>query len=215
MLSLWALLAAQASGEPAATSAAGQALYVQPLGGCSDNAAGVAEIVAALRAFYPIDVRVLACQELPKAAFYPPRKRYRAERLLLYLNQRMPKDGWRILGVTDADISTTKDRIPDWGVMGLGELPGTATVISSFRCRKKARSPAHAIERLAKVAVHEIGHTLGLPHCPTRSCLMEDAMGQVVTTDRERDFCPRCRTLARQHGFTIADKPPAAWLDTR
>src|SRR5450759_5434244 len=92
MLSLWALLAAQVSGEPGATSAAGQALYVQPLGGCSDKTAGVAEVVAALRAFYPIDVRVLACQELPKAAFYPPRRRYRAERLLLYLNQRMPKD---------------------------------------------------------------------------------------------------------------------------
>jgi len=215
MLSLWTLLAVQGPSEPGATSAAGQALYVQPLGGCSDKTAGVAEVVAALRAFYPIDVRVLDCQELPKAAFYPPRRRYRAERLLLYLNQRMPKDGWRILGLTDADISTTKDRIPDWGVMGLGELPGTATVISSFRCRKKARGPAHAIERLAKVAVHEIGHTLGLPHCPTRGCLMEDAMGEVVTTDRERDFCPRCRTLARQHGFTIAEKPAAAWLDAR
>ena len=40
-------------------------------------------------------------------------------------------------------------------------------------------------------------------------------MGEVVTTDRERDFCPRCRTLARQHGFTIAEKPAAAWLDAR
>ena len=145
MLSLWALLAAQASVEPGATSAAGQALYVQPLGGCSDKTAGVAEVVAALRAFYPIDVRVLDCQELPKAAFYPPRKRYRAERLLLYLNQRMPKDGWRILGLTDVDISTTKGDVPDWGVMGLGELPGIASVISSFRCRKKARNEAHAV----------------------------------------------------------------------
>ena len=144
---------------------------------------GTEQVVAALRAFYPIDVRVLPCQELPKAAYYPPRKRYRAERLLAYLNHRMPKDGWRILGLTDVDISTTKDPVADWGVMGLGELPGTATVISSFRCRKKARNAAHAIERLSKVAVHEIGHTLGLPHCPTRGCLMEDAMGKVVTTD--------------------------------
>jgi archaemetzincin len=148
-------------------------------------------------------------------AYYPARKRYRAERLLTYLNQRMPKNGWRILGLTDVDISTTKDRFPDWGVMGLGELPGTATVISSFRCRKKARNPAHAIERLAKVAVHEIGHTLGLPHCPTHGCLMEDAMGKVTTTDRERDFCLLCRGLAKRNGFTIAENPPAAWLGGR
>jgi archaemetzincin len=198
---------------PTASSAsAPRALYVQPLGSCSQKNRDTDDVVAALRAFYPIEVRVLPCNELPKAAYYPPRKRYRAERLLAYLNQRMPKDGWRILGLTDVDISTTKDAIVDWGVMGLGELPGTATVISSFRCRKKARNPAHATLRLAKVAVHEIGHTLGLDHCPTRGCLMEDAMGKVVTTDRERDFCPRCRALAKHNGFAITEQPAAAWL---
>jgi archaemetzincin len=212
------LVIALGSGEasPAtSTPIPGRALYVQPLGNCASRTQGVDEVAAALRAFYPIDVRVLACQELPKAAYYPPRKRYRAERLLAYLNQRMPTDGWRILGLTEVDISTTKDQFPDWGVMGLGELPGTATVISSFRCRKKARNQSHAIERLAKVAVHEIGHTLGLPHCPTRGCLMEDAMGKVITTDQERDFCPVCRALAKRNGFTIAEKPAAAWLQTR
>ena len=200
---------------PATTAAPARTLYVQPLGDCASRASGVDEVVAALRAFFPIDVRVLDCQELPKAAYYAPRRRYRAERLLDYLHERMPEDGWRILGLTAKDISTTKGRFPDWGVMGLGELPGTATVISSFRCRKKVRNAAHARERLAKVAVHEIGHTLGLPHCPTRGCLMEDAMGKVVTTDRERDFCAKCRALAAQNGFTITEKPAAAWLRGR
>lgn len=186
-------------------------LYVQPLGDCSRGNVGGDEVMAALRAFYPVDVRLLECQPVPQSAYYPPRKRYRAERLLAYLNQRMPKDGWRILGLTDVDISTTKGAVTDWGVMGLGELPGTATVISSFRCRKKARNQAHAVERLAKVAVHEIGHTLGLDHCPNLGCLMEDAMGKVVTTDREHDFCERCRGLARQRGFVITERPAIRW----
>jgi archaemetzincin len=210
------LLLLGASPVSASTPAApNRVLYVQPLGGCASQARGTEQVVAALRAFYPVDVRVLACQELPQAAYYPPRKRYRAERLLAYLNHRMPKDGWRILGLTDADISTTKGPYADWGVLGLGELPGTATVISSFRCRKKARDAAHAIERLSKVAVHEIGHTLGLPHCPERGCLMEDAMGKVATTDRERDFCPRCRALAKQNGFPITERPAVPWLGGR
>ena len=217
-LLLGILMIALGAGEAApvpSTPSAGRALYVQPLGNCASKAQGVEEVARALRAFYPIDVRVLACQELPKAAFYPPRKRYRAESLLVYLNQRMPQDGWRVLGLTEVDISTTKDNIPDWGVMGLGELPGTATVISSFRCRKKARSQAHAVERLAKVAVHEIGHTLGLPHCPNQGCLMEDALGKVTTTDRERDFCQQCRAVAKRNSFTIFEKPAAAWLQAR
>jgi archaemetzincin len=214
MLALGALMLGAAPDSPTPVAAA-QILYVQPLGGCASKTEGAEQVVAALRAFYPIEVRVLPCRELPQAAYYPPRNRYRAERLLVFLNQRLPKDGLRILGLTDTDISTTKGKVADWGVMGLGELPGTATVISSFRCRKKSRNAAHASERLAKVAVHEIGHTLGLPHCPTLGCLMEDAIGKVVTTDRERDFCPRCRALAKQHGFTITGKPAAAWLGTR
>src|SRR5512136_1405152 len=111
-----ALLALSALSATPAAASPSRVLYLQPLGDCGGKAAGVAEVAQALRAFYPIEVRVLDCQELPKAAYYPPRKRYRAERLLLYLNQRMPKDGWRILGLTDSDISTTKDRYQDWGV---------------------------------------------------------------------------------------------------
>jgi archaemetzincin len=47
-----------------------------------------------------------------------------------------------VLGLTAADISTTKGEIVDWGVMGLGSLDGTAGVISSFRCRTARRAAA-------------------------------------------------------------------------
>ena len=40
-------------------------------------------------------------------------------------------------------------------------------------------------------------------------------MGKVTTTDRERDFCPKCRALAQQNGFLIREKPAAAWLGER
>ena len=160
-------------------------------------------MITALGALIGLQPKLLPRAALPAAAYYPPRRRYRAEKLLDFLDGRLPADGVRILGLTGVDISTTKGDVFDWGVLGLGRLDGASSVISSFRCRKRARGAAHARVRLAKVAVHEAGHTLGLDHCPNRGCLMEDAEGRVATCDREYDFCARCRGLLARNGLPI------------
>jgi archaemetzincin len=149
--------------------------------------------------------------ELLPLLFPPPPPRYRAEKLLDFLDGQMPFDGTRILGLTGVDISTTKGRFVDWGLLGLGRLGGASSVISEFRCRMKSPGPANVRQRLAKVAVHEAGHTLGLAHCPTRGCLMDDAEGQVATCDREYDFCPRCRGLLAVAGQPLPSSPRIPW----
>ena len=203
-----ALLLVAAFARPAA--AEGTVFYVLPLGAEIPDA-DVRIVSTALTEFYGLDVKILERVELPKAAWYPPRRRWRAEKLLDFLRARLPADGARVLGLTAADISTTKGKIEDWGVMGLGEVPGTAGVISTFRCHKRARNDQHARERLAKVAVHEIGHTLGLDHCPVRGCLMEDAEGSVLTSDREYDLCPRCRAQLTASGRKLPAAPKSPW----
>lgn len=187
-----------------------QTLYLQPMGPRLARDA-VDLVKVALEEFYPF--RVEACERvaMPRRAYYPPRKRYRAEKLLDWLEDQAPPDAWRILGLSGLDISTTKGRYPDWGVLGLASIDGPAGVISMFRCRKGAKGRRHARIRLAKVAVHEIGHTLGLAHCPTRGCLMEDARGKVSTCDREYDFCPRCRALLKSRGRPIPAFPDIPW----
>jgi archaemetzincin len=195
---------------PARAAVARTAIYIQPLGAELPEA-DVALVKEALVSLVGLDVRVLPPCDLPASAYYPARRRYRAEKLLAFLRGRLPPDGARVLGLVASDISTTKGRFVDWGVLGLGELPGTASVISSFRCHKKSRGPRHARERLAKVAVHEIGHTLGLDHCPSRGCLMEDAEGQVATCDREYDFCARCRRQVAAAGRPFPEAPRIPW----
>ncbi|HEY6475376.1 MAG TPA: matrixin family metalloprotease [Polyangia bacterium] len=202
----WALAARRG----VAGQSARQLLYVQPLGG-ELPAADVALCREALTGIIGIETRLLPRGELPATAYYPPRRRYRAEKLLDFLDGKLPPDGTRILGLTGVDISTTKGAVFDWGLLGLGQIDGPASVISEFRCRMRARGPAHARERLAKVAVHEAGHTLGLAHCPNRGCLMEDAEGRVATCDREYDFCARCRGLLAAAGHPLPPSPRIPW----
>ena len=194
----------------AAAAPARRLLYLQPLG-VELPAEDVALVREALTGIIGSETRLLPRAQLPPAAYYPPRRRYRAEKLLDFLDARLPPDGARILGLTGVDISTTKGAVFDWGLLGLGRLDGASSVISEFRCRMRARGLVHARERLGKVAVHEAGHTLGLPHCPTRGCLMEDAEGRVATCDREYDFCARCRGLLAAAGRPLPPSPRIPW----
>jgi archaemetzincin len=148
-----------------------------------------------LRAHAQVEVRTQAAVPLPKAAWYAPRQRYRADALLDHL-EAMYADApstTRVLGLTTFDISTSKPPHDDWGIFGLGQMPGRAAVVSTFRLRRKAKNPAHVQRRLATTALHELGHTFGLDHCTEPLCPMQDAEGSIANTDSANDdFGPEC-----------------------
>ena len=71
----------------------------------------------------------------------------------------------------------------------------TATNGGFLRTRLgKARDPEQARFRVVSTAIHEVGHMLGLPHCPVLRCVMNDARGTVKTVDNSTGhLCLSCR----------------------
>lgn len=128
--------------------------------------------------------------------------RYRADKLIARLKENKPDTLDYIIGITELDISTTKrdalggikkpkSRYEDFGIFGLGYRPGKSCIVSSYRL---GTNTDNVKSRLAKICVHEIGHNLGLPHCPDKKCVMTDAVEKLSTVDAAKnELCERCR----------------------
>jgi archaemetzincin len=133
---------------------------------------------------------------LPSFAYTKAKNRWRADSIIQFLHRRTD-NGVITIGLTRSDISVTKGGVQDWGVLGLGFCPGKACVASSFRLSK-----TNSNMQLFKVAIHEIGHTEGLPHCKTVNCFMRDAEGR-NRTDLLTSFCAKCNAYLKGKGWEL------------
>lgn len=158
-------------------------ILIQPFRDIS--AKEVKTVAEGIKKIYPY-VKILDPADFPDNSFYAPRQRYRADSIIKSLQAKTTASEV-IIGLTTKDISVTKGKNPDFGVMGLGYRPGRACVASTFRLNTKNRS-----EQFYKVAIHELGHTQGLHHCPVKTCFMRDAEGG-NPTDELTDFCEKCK----------------------
>lgn len=161
----------------------------------------VNEVKDALTQFYGLQTEIIASVELPEQCRSSyARSRYRADSLLNWMHPNVDAKYDYVIGLTDVDITATKDKEPlwkykDWGIFGLGACPGRTCVVSVFRLGARGADEKLKIERLRKIALHEVGHTFGLPHCPNTGCFMADAVETIVTVDSEKEeLCEDCRT---------------------
>jgi len=81
-------------------------------------------------------------------------------------------------------------------VFGEAQLGDTGALVSTHRLRPEfygmPNDPELLRVRLLKEALHELGHTLGLQHCPDYLCVMS-ASHSVERIDLKRaGFCKAC-----------------------
>ena len=146
--------------------------------------------------FPEVNIIIGEKRKLPKNCFNG--RRYRADSILLFLDKIKPDSTYKVIGLTSSDISITrtlnrngkKKVYKDYGIMGLGRKPGSVCVVSSFRIPK--------IENFAKTTVHEFMHTLGVPHCKHKNCIMQDGNGTGKNMRESTHIDKQCYKLAKK-----------------
>lgn len=137
-------------------------------------------------------VAVLKSEDIPKQSYYKPRNRYRANNILDYMKYNYKGN---VVAITEKDISIPTKDIPDHGILGLGSLYTNKCIISSYRCKKK-----NINFELYKLALHEIGHTFTINHCPEASCTMNAGN---KTNNLKPTFCNKCKSFLIKAGWRL------------
>jgi archaemetzincin len=145
--------------------------------------------------FRECQVNIRNSLDTPIMAFDSYRNQYHSTRILVYLEEMdQAALGKHILGVASFDLY-----VPGMNfVFGEARCPGRTAIISTFRLRSGRSQNSELFEsRVVKEAVHEIGHMMGLKHCPDNSCVMYFSE-RLSDTDRKQDrFCSHCERKMR------------------
>lgn len=162
-------------------------VYIQPLGNVKQEY--LLTVKSSVESFYGFHCIIKEKINLTPDLLTSSRTRYEASKILSKFNTSD-----NVLILTEKDIACKKGNYPEWGILGLGYRPGTTCVVSTFRMKRKVPESV-VIDRLKKVALHEVGHNLGLDHCnKDPECMMNDAKGTIKQVDREKIYlCTHCK----------------------
>lgn len=142
-------------------------------------------------------VLIASHQPVPEYALNKTRAQYFSSEILAHLAQIKKTKERKILALIDQDLY-----VPELNfVFGEADMESGVCIVSLTRLRQSFWNLPEKknlfLERTLKEAVHEIGHVLGLHHCPDPRCVMHFS-NSILDTDRKGwQFCPQCKKRLR------------------
>lgn len=171
------------------------AIYLLPLGPVSEDILDA--VYAAVAQVFEQPVRILPPRDLPLSCYDAHRDQYFSTGLIRKILQRAPREALKILGLTPADLFIPVMKY----LVGEAQVSGKGAVVSLFRLRPEfyGLDPDRVLylERIAKEAVHELGHTFGLTHCRDPLCVMNSSFLIGETDCKGTELCSTCQELYR------------------
>jgi len=126
-------------------------------------------------------------------AYDARREQFHSSAILGRLRGIKDKECERLLGIVEVDLY-----VPELNfVFGEADFKTKVAVISTHRLKEefygRPQNEQLFLSRVVKEAVHELGHTFRLPHCPDRKCVMHFSNSLSDTDFKSHTFCRNCR----------------------
>ncbi|MEA2065897.1 MAG: archaemetzincin family Zn-dependent metalloprotease [Thermotogota bacterium] len=154
------------------------------------------DLTKKLEATFSCRTKIYTTIPLPQKAYNPGRNQYYSSHLLQVLHRHLtPSKHEKVLAIVNVDLYVPQLNF----VFGEAELGGHFAIISLSRLHQSfyglAENKKLFLERTLKEAVHELGHTYGLRHCPDAKCVMHFSNSLQDTDKKSSSFCRHCQKL--------------------
>lgn len=144
---------------------------------------------------FQFSIKVIKDIEIPDYTYNNLRKQYNGRKIINELNRLDFPEAKRILAIFSVDLYAEGLNF----IFGEAESPGKIAIISTARLNpqfyNQKYDPEIFYQRILKEAIHELGHTFSLSHCPNSACVMYFSNTIEDTDAKTVNFCGKCQKL--------------------
>ena len=167
-------------------------LVISPIGDLELDQELFEEVGKEIRKVFGYDTDIKSLIEEKDLWLDPIRKQYHSTPILETLAIISPPKAIKVLAITKVDLF-----IPILThVYGEAQLGGKACILSTYRFTEGLALGTETFRyRIVKEAIHELGHTFNLRHCPDAGCVMHYCRSVKEVDRKSNQLCRYCTVL--------------------